>query len=216
VIGTVPPPLLPPAPPLAKLAPAAGPTAQPPLSAEHLQQLEAARKLGRKIAKAVSVALFDGWAVATFATLTFLLGLMSVPGMLMGAGMGVVAWLELRGARGLRRLDPAAARLLGYNQVGLGSILIVYALWGIIRELTGAGEYAEMAAADPQLADMLKPVENITRMLSLGVNFGLIAVALIAQGSLAAYYFTRIKYIRAYVTQTPPWIVAVQKTGSLI
>jgi hypothetical protein len=213
VIGTVPPPILPYASPAA--APLAGPAPQP-LSAEHLQQLEAARKLGRKIGKAVSVALFDGWAVATFATLTFLLGLMSIPGMLMGAGMGIVAWLELRGARGLRRLDPAAARLLGFNQVGLGSILIVYALWGIVRELTGVGEYAEMAAADPQLADMLKPVENITRMLSLGVNFGLIAVALVAQGSLAAYYFTRIKYIRAYVTHTPAWIVAVQKTGSLI
>jgi hypothetical protein len=181
-----------------------------------LQQLAAARVLGRKLARAVSVALFDGWSIATFAMVTFLLGLMSVPGMLMGAAMGVIAFFELRGAKGLRRLDPAAARSLGFNQVALGSLLIAYAVWGIVRELTGTGEYAQIAASDAQLAEMLKPVEGITRLVSLSMNLGLIAIALIAQGSLAAFYFTRVKYIRAYVTQTPAWIVAVQKTGSLI
>jgi hypothetical protein len=63
---------------------------------------------------------------------------------------------------------------------------------------------------------MLTPVEGLTRLISYAMNFGLIAVALIAQGSLAAYYFSRVKYIKAYVTQTPAWIVAVQKTGSLL
>lgn len=211
--GTLPPPI-----PLPAAPPSAAP-AQPggqPLTPEHLNQLAAARVLGRKLARAVSVALFDGWSIAAFATVTFLLGLMSVPGMLMGAGMGVIAYVELRGAKGLRRLDPAAARSLGLNQVALGSLLIAYALWGIIRELTGTSEYAQIAAQDPQLAQMLTPVEGLTRLISYAMNFGLIAVALIAQGSLAAYYFSRVKYIKAYVTQTPAWIVAVQKTGSLL
>lgn len=136
--------------------------------------------------------------------------------MLIGAAMGVIAWVELRGSKGLRRLDPGAAKMLGFNQVALGSVLIAYAGWSIYRELTGAGEYAVMAASDPQLGEMLKPVEGLTRLLALAVNLGIIVVSLIAQGSLSAYYFTRIGYIRAYVAQTPPWIVAVQKSGSLI
>jgi hypothetical protein len=190
--------------------------AQQPLTPEHLRQLSAAQALGKKLARAVTVALFDGWAIATFATLTFLLGLGTVPGMLVGAGMGVVAYFELRGARGLRRLDPRAARTLGFNQVALGSLLIGYSMWGIVREFTGAGEYAALAASDPQLGEALKPIEGLTRMLSLAVNLGMIVASLIAQGSLAAYYFSRVRYIRTYVEQTPAWIVAVQKTGALM
>ena len=159
--------------------------------------------------------MFDGWSIATFATVTFLLGLMSVPGMLIGTGDGRDRLFRC-GTKGLRRLDPAAARTLGFDQGDIGSLLIAYALWGIIRELTGTSEYAQIAASDPQLAEMLTPVEGLTRLISYAMNAGLIAVALIAQGSLAAYYFSRVKYIKAYVTQTPAWIVAVQKTGSVL
>ena len=200
-------------PPLPTPAPA---PQQQPLTPEHLRQLSAAQALGKKVARAVMVALFDGWAIATFATLTFLLSLGSIPGMLVGAAMGVIAYLELRGAKGLRRLDPRAARTLGFNQVALGSLLIGYALTSIVREMTGAGEYAAIAAADPQLGEALKPIEGLTRMLSLAVNLGLIVASLIAQGSLAAYYFSRVRYIRTYVERTPAWIVAVQKTGALM
>jgi hypothetical protein len=192
------------------------PAAQQPLTPDHLRQLSAAQALGKKLARAVTVALFDGWSIAAFATLTFLFGLGSIPGMLVGAGMGGIAYFELRGARGLRRLDPRAARTLGFNQCALASLLIGYALWSIVRELTGTGEYAALAASDPQLGEALKPIEALTRMLSLAVNFGLIVLSLIAQGSLAAYYFSRVRYIRSYVEQTPAWIVAVQKSGALM
>ena len=212
VVTLAPPPLPVAAPPVLPPSPAAA----QPLTQEHLFQLAAAQALGRKVARAVTVALFDGWSIAAFATLTFLLGLGSVSGMFVGAAMGIIAYFELRGAQGLRRLDPRAARTLGFNQVALGSLLIGYALWGIVRELTGAGEYAALAASDPQLGEALKPIESLTRMLSLAVNLGLIVVSLVAQGSLAAYYFSRVRYIRTYVEQTPAWIVAIQKTGTLM
>ena len=82
---TLPPPIPPPAAP-PSAAPCAAGHGQP-LTPEHLQQLAAARALGRKLARAVSVAMFDGWSIATL-TVTFLLGLMSVPGMLMVGGDG--------------------------------------------------------------------------------------------------------------------------------
>lgn len=199
------PPLPPPLPPAAS-----------PLSAEHLRQLAAARAAGKRISRAVAVARFDGWSVAAFAALTLLFGFTSVSGIVMAAGLGLVAFLELRGAGKIRNLEPGAARALGFNQLGLGGLLVAYSVWQIVGQLTGTGEYAQLAASDPQLAQMLAPVEDLTRMIILGVYGGLIVVSLVAQGGLAMFYFTRTKLIRDYALQTPAWIVTLQKTGSII
>jgi hypothetical protein len=192
------------------------PPAASPLSAEHLQQLAAAKVTGKRISRAVAVARFDGWSIAAFAGLTLLFGFTSLPSIVMAAGLGAVAFMELRGAGRIRQLQAEAARVLGFNQLALGALLIAYAVWQIYGQLTGTGEYAQIAASDPQLAQMLAPVEDITRMIVLGVYGGMIVVSLVAQGGLAMFYFTRAKYIRDYVQQTPAWIVTLQKTGSLL
>ena len=62
----------------------------------------------------------------------------------------------------------------------------------------------------------LGPVEGLTRLITLAIYGGMIAVAVFAQGGLALYYFTRGKYVRAYVQQTPEWVLAVQKAGSIL
>jgi hypothetical protein len=123
--------------------------------------------------------------------------------------------VELRGAGRIRQLQSDAARVLGFNQLALGALLIAYGAWQIYGQLTGTGEYAQIAASDPQLAQMLAPVEDLTRMIVVGVYGGLIVVSLVAQGGLAMFYFTRGKYIRDYVRQTPAWIVNLQKAGSI-
>ena len=202
----------PPLPPLA--APVMPTPVAPTLAPEHLQQLAAAQTRGRKIGRAIAVAKFDGWSVATFAFLTFLLGITSPPSILLGGLMGVIAFIELRSAAALKRLQPEAARTLGLNQIALGCLLAAYAAWKIYRELTGAGDYAEIAATDAQLAEMLKPVESLTRLFTLALYGGLIAFAALAQGGMALYYFTREKHLRAYVQQTPAWVITVQQTGS--
>jgi hypothetical protein len=186
----------------------------PVLTEHHLRQLEAARLTGRKIGRAVAIARFDGWSIATVAALTLLFGFTSVSGVLLAAGMGVVAFFELRGAAALRRLDPAAPRSMGINQIALASLLIVYSFWRIYVTLTGPGVYAEAAATDPALGKALAPIENLTRLVTLAANAGMIVVSLFAQGGLAAYYFSRVKHIQAYLAQTPAWVVAVQKSGS--
>jgi hypothetical protein len=182
---------------------------------EHLQQLAAAKAAGKRIARAVTVAQFDGWSVGAFAALTLLFGFTSVSGILIAAGMGAVAFLELRGAARIRLLQPEAARGLGFNQLALGGLLIAYAAWQIFSHLTGTGEYAQLAASDPQLGQMLAPVEDLTRMIVVGVYAGLIVASLVAQGGLAMFYFSRVKHIRAYVRQTPEWIVNLQRAGSI-
>ncbi len=205
--------LAPPPLPFAARAPAPAPTA-PALSPEHLHQLSAAQARGRKIGRAIAVARFDGWSVATFAFLTVLFGITSPSSILIGGLMGLVAFIELRTARSLRRLKPEAARTLAFNQLALGSLLAAYAVWQIYRELTGAGDYAEIAASDPQLGEMLKPVEGITRLFTLALYGGLFAFACLAQGGMALFYFSREKYVRAYVKETPQWVITVQQTGS--
>ena len=190
------------------------PPAPPALSAEHLHQLSTAQLRGKKIGRAIAVAKFDGWSVATFAFLTAVLGITSPPSLLLGGLMGVIAFIELRSAAALKRLQPEAARTLGLNQIALGCLLAAYAAWKIYRELTGAGDYAEIAASDPQLGEMLKPVEGITRLFTLALYGGLFAFACLAQGGMALFYFSREKYVRAYVKETPQWVITVQQTGS--
>jgi hypothetical protein len=41
----------------------------------------------------------------------------------------------------------------------------------------------------------------------------LIFIAVLCMGGLAYYYFTRQKYVDAYLKETPDWIVAMQKSG---
>lgn len=211
------PPLLPlPAAPVERpIIPASAPAA-PALSPEHIAALLVARARGRKVGRAVAVARFDGWSIAAFGFLTFLFGIGTPSSMLIGGLMGVIAFVELRAAGELRRLRPDAARTLGLNQIALAGLLVCYAVWRIYLELNGAGDYAEIVAADAQLAEMLKPVESLTRLFTLALNGGIIAFALFAQGGMALYYFSRAKHVRAYIEQTPAWVITVQQAGSYV
>src|SRR4051794_19241609 len=100
-------------PPLPVIAP------PPNVSPEHLRQLAAARADAKKVRRAISVANFDGWTIGAFGALTLLLGLTDPSSIAMGLGMIAVAWIELRGASRLKRLDSSAGRMLGMNQIAL-------------------------------------------------------------------------------------------------
>ncbi|MGE5612144.1 MAG: hypothetical protein ACM359_23050 [Bacillota bacterium] len=181
------------------------------LSQEQLQQLAVAQLASRKIRRAVAVATFDGWTLAIFAALSFVCGLSSISGILMGIGMGVVAWIELCGARQLRRLNAQAAKRLGFNQIALALLLILYAIGSLWSEWRGEGVMAALSAADPAAAGLLKPMEGLAHLLAMTVYGSLIGVAIVVQGGTAWFYFTRIKHIQGYLEQTPAWIIQMQK-----
>jgi hypothetical protein len=130
--------------------------------------------------------------------------------------MGLVALVELRGAARLRRFDAGAARILGFNQMALAALLIAYAVFRIYSVLTGPGEYAAYAASDPQLGQMLGPIEDLYRTIGLAVYATVIAVAVFFQGGMAVYYFSRAGHVRDYLRRTPAWVLAVQKAGSFV
>jgi hypothetical protein len=183
----------------------------PQLSDEHLRQITAARLASRKIRRAIGVAKGDGWTLAIFAAFSLLFSIGNWSGMLMGVCLGAIAWVELYGAGRLRRLEPQATRILGFNQVALSSLLVLYACCQIYAELTGHGQYAALVGTDPQLSDALQPFQQLTNLISMTFYCALIVIAVFAQGGLALYYFTRAKLLRAYIEQTPQWIVAMQK-----
>src|SRR5436309_3457746 len=105
------------------------PTAAPALSPEQLAQLMAARQKWKPIHRSARIATFYAWATALFAALTLLTALFSLVGLIVGVVMAVVAYGEFRGAAELKRLDPNAPRHLGYSQLLLAALLLVYAVF---------------------------------------------------------------------------------------
>jgi hypothetical protein len=183
-----------------------------PLSPAHLAEVRAAHARGAKVRRAIGVARFGGWTVGIFGGLTLLFGLFSASGWLMGIGMLIAARGEFRGATGLARFDPLAARRLAWNQVFLAGVLIAYSAWGAWSSLTGPDPLAASAAGSPEVAQMLAPYGSLVRKLSMMVYAAIALIAVGAQGGTAWYYFSREKHVRAFVAQTPAWVVDFLRT----
>ncbi len=197
----------PPPPPISLL-----PAGQPQLAAEHLQQLQVARFTMRKIRRAVAMAWFDGVTIGVFGLLTLIFGLTDPTSLLLGGGMMAVAIVELTAASRLKRLDATAARTLAWNQVALGSMLLIYAIWQLFH-IDTAATYAELTKTDPELRQMLEPVEGLTTLVMQCVYGALIVVAIFGQGGMALYYHFRRRSVESYTKQTPEWILTMQRAG---
>src|SRR5438046_10066977 len=111
------------------------PSAPGPLSPQQLRELADARTAHKYIRRAVNVALFDGWTVAVFAIINCICGLGDFQSMLVGAVLGVIGFVEIRGASQLRRLDQTAPPRLAINQILLRLPLRAYAARRIFASL---------------------------------------------------------------------------------
>jgi hypothetical protein len=180
------------------------------LTAQQLRELADARVAGKYVRRAIAVAMFDGWALVAAAALSCICGLADITSMVVGVALGAIAYLELRGASQLRRLDETAARRLGINQILLGTLLAAYSIWRIYQELNGPSPYAVLTQADAKVG---RRFEDMFRSLTVAIYGSLIIFAILAQGGAALFYFTREKYIKAYRQRTPGWIVQMQQTG---
>lgn len=196
-------------------SPATDPTLPAPsaLAPEQLRELAQARARAAKIRRAASIAMFDAWCIAILGGLTLVLSLLDVTALLMGSAMCIIAFVEFRGVRSLRALDPAAPRRLGSNQLAFAGLLITYALWSIYSSITGPDPYATYVGQAPELDEVLDSIREITRNVTMVAYIGLIIVAVVAQGGTALYHFSRARHLRAYIQQTPQWIRQLQQAG---
>jgi len=185
------------------------------LSDEQLRAVSDAQRRALKIRRAISVAKFDGWTTAIFGGATLLFGLVSFSwvGLLLGAGMLTVAYVEFRGAKRLRHLDPTAPKTLALNQVFFGALLIAYALyslWGVYHDTS---PLLEEIKGSREMANLMVDARSLAQMVGLLVYGTLVAVGVFGQGGTALYYLSRRKYIDAYLRDTPTWIVDAQRAG---
>lgn len=180
-------------------------------SPEVLRELELAQARSGKIRKAVSVALFNGWTAGIFAALSLPFAFSSLVALLMSAILTIVAYNEFAGAKGLKRFDERAARKLGCNQIGFGLTLVFYALWSMYSTLTTPNEFQATLAQAGQAAAMFGSIDQLYRNITLATYGGLILGSLIFQGGTAWYYFSRMRHIRAYVRETPAWLLDHQR-----
>jgi hypothetical protein len=193
---------------------AASPRTQAAPSPEQMQAIAQARRQGRRISRAAGIAAFSGWTMAFFAIITLICGFFSIPAFLLGAGLAVVASLELRGSKGLRRLDLSAPRRLGFNQIALSVMLIAYGGWGILSALTAASPYEAQLAAGGAVAEALEPIDRLQRALTVLFYTAVIGFSVLTQGCLSAYYFTRRRHLASYLSKTPPWIVDMLRVAA--
>jgi len=192
----------------------------PPPTIEQLNQLAQAKLRAKKVRRAATVATTNGYLLSVFSGGSFLLAAVSllfgefnVVGLVMGVGLALVAWNEFRGRAMLRRFEPRGCRVLGWNQLGLMALVIGYAAWMLARALWGANPYAELMTDDAALAGPLGSMGQLYETVALAVYGGLIAGTLIFQGLNSLYYFTRRKHVEAYLSETPEWVVELQRRG---
>ncbi len=177
-----------------------------------LEAISHARRQGRKITRAAGIAAVSGWTMAFFAFVTILTGLFSIVSLLLGAGLAVVAYVELRGSRGLRGFDDTAPFKLGLNQIALGVLVTLYCSWGIWHALTGPSPYDSHLTAGGETARLVESIDQMNRAFTSVFYAILIGVSVIAQGCTALYYFTRRRHIIAYLEKTPEWVIEILRT----
>lgn len=192
-------------PPTQPLAPSTASTAPGPLSQEHLAALADARVRSAKVRRAASVATLSGWTMALFAGCTAL-GVVfgDISSLVISIGLGIVACNELRGAAMLRRFDLRGPRLLGFNQFGLGVLIVAYAGWSIISAGHSSALASVGSTGDKDIDEL---VENLNTTITYGLYGSIAALGIIAPGLTAWYYFSRAKVVRAMVNSTPDWVI---------
>lgn len=202
---------------------AAVPSSAGPLTAEHMRQLAAADIRAKKLNKAGGVALFNGISIAIFSVFSlmwglgelaidrFNLGKLDWETFIIGAGLGVIAWNELRGRTLLRQYNPRAPRVLGLNQLALLGLIVAYAVWMLVKALLAPNQYDAIIGREALIASSMGSIDSLVKTMSILMYGLLIAGTLIFQGLNAIYYFTRAKLLRGYLAETPAWVVELQR-----
>jgi hypothetical protein len=180
-----------------------------PLTPEQREELREANERLDGLRGAAKVAAFNGWTLGFFAAVSILSGLFSLTGLVVGVALAVVARNELVGRRRLLALEPEGPELLWRNQIGLMAVIVAYCLWSIYRAKT---------ASDPGMDELNQVLgegtDELVQSLTVTVYTVVIFASVLFQGLNARYYHARVARLRAYLDQTPPWVLDVQRTVS--
>ena len=129
-------------------------------------------------------------------------------------GLGAVAYHEFKGRRMLRALDVRGPRLLGFNQIGFGVVIVGYCVWNLVVELAGPGAYAQTIEEHPELGEILGSTDGLYRMAVVLVYGTVIVLTIPYQALMAWYYFSRSKHLETYIRQTPGWVTDLERAAA--
>jgi hypothetical protein len=192
------------------------PASEGPLTPEHHRELALAGERAKKIRRAARLAACNGWITGVLAACSAPCALFGMTGLLVTLGLAIVAYNEFRGRKRLLGFDPSGATLLGWNQVGLLAMIIVYCLWMIYSGLTSTGDIVAEVNRWLGLADVAGSIdiEQLCKAVVLALYGSVIVLSVVFQGLNALYYFTRRPYVEAYLRETPPWVLELQRATS--
>ena len=177
-----------------------------PFTPEQQQELEDAKERAASFMGAARVASFNGWTFGFFAVISIVTGLSSLPVLLVGVGLAVVARNELAGRKRILAYDPSAFELLWKNQVALMAIIVAYCLWAMTRS---------SLVSDPSMQELNELMgdgfDEALQSLVTVAYVAVIGLTVIFQGLNARYYHVRIARLEAYLAETPQWVVDVQR-----
>ena len=71
----------------------------------------------------------------------------------------------------------------------------------------------ELKSQGPEVAQFMAGYAGMVDAISYLIYGTLALVAIFGQGGTALFYLSRKKYIEAYATQTPQWIIQAQQAG---
>lgn len=186
------------------------PVTDQPLTDAHQRELRAAAVRAEPIRRAARVANFNAWTSAILATLSAPFAPFSLVGAVVFVALALVAWNEFRGRRRLLDYDPAGPTILGWNQLGLLALITVYCAWALYTNLWGANSVTNQLHSHPELTSAVGSIDGLdalVRTMAIALYGTVIALSVVFQGATAAYYFSRRKYVEAYVRDTPAWVI---------
>ncbi len=182
-------------------------------SPEQMQALNLARKQGKKLRRAQSVASFNIWSCAICAAISGLIAVFSFSAAIGAIALGALAYNESRGRAALQRLELSAPRQLAINQMIFASLLILYAGWGIISTLQAAPVSDQYAQYSAEVQELMQPFDSVYLTASIAMYVGVGLFSLVFQGGTALYYITRRSHLERYLQETPEWILNLQRNG---
>lgn len=167
----------------------------------------------RRVRRAAGVARFSGGTLLVFALITAIGGLSDPFAMGVAVVLGILAWSEFQGARGVQFLRPAASRRLVANQCVLLGLILVYSGVSIVRILMADAPPGMEATGDPQVDRMMNEVGGLVTTISLAVYAAVAAIGVPVQILMAVYHARRGRQLAESLAKTPGWAVDVARAA---
>lgn len=185
-----------------------------PLDSNQQDELATAHKQAKPIHRVAKVATFNGWVSGVIAAFSAPFAFFSFSGFIMTVGLTIVAYNEFKGRELVRNFDPRGGRVLGWNQVGFLTLIVVYCIWQLAFGLLGPNPIAAELEKNPAVGQVLGSMDQFIWMYQavLIAVYGLVIVfTLVFQGYNAYFYFAGGRKVQEYLDQTAEWIVDLQR-----